>query len=329
MNRELFSLDSPEVTIRKKIESIAANASPKDSADLEELLAIAKAGHEASKIQTLSPCVCALLFMSTNEHNRDLDSKWVAELVRRMTTGLWKFNCASIGFYKDGTLADGQNRLAAAAMAGYSLKVTIVCGMARDAIDTVDNPKVRRASDAAKMDGILNARLKEIIIKVSATYRVAAGNRQAALKSPQEIKQEMERQDAILDTAIRIAEKSMEGQVKPILKLDKISTMAYLFLLWQWPESELLEKLRRLQSGASPDGTEDVLVQAGKVIEDAQDASERKEHLSVAKQLGVAAFALREFSFGRVYKLSIFKKNATAGPIEVQYPASAKQDAAD
>jgi hypothetical protein len=71
----------------------------------------------------------AQLFINHNGHNRDWSPLWSQELARRMTEGLWRPNNASVGFYVDGILADGQNRSAAGALAGFTLITPIVFGV--------------------------------------------------------------------------------------------------------------------------------------------------------------------------------------------------------
>jgi hypothetical protein len=143
----------PIAVLRDKLTPMTSSATEADKTLAKEIVDLAKSANTVTIRQfSVSPATCALLFLERNKHNRDLSVPHVEELARRMTAGIWKNINATIGFYSDGEIGDGQHRLGAAALAGFTLiDYPFVFGMKHDAIDTVDSPKVRDGASHAKL----------------------------------------------------------------------------------------------------------------------------------------------------------------------------------
>jgi hypothetical protein len=94
----------------------------------------------------------------------------------------WRYNNASIGFYVDGWLEDGQHRLSAAALAGYTLETTVTFGIETNAIITVDDGAGRHASDVAKLDNIKGGKTKQAIVSTAARYLLKTSAPNAKLR---------------------------------------------------------------------------------------------------------------------------------------------------
>ena len=87
-----------------------------------------------------------------------------AQLARAMINGEWKFNNTSIGFFKDGHLADGQHRLSACIDAEYTFKTLVVPSLGNDAMLTVDQQtKARTISVILDMEGVDEPEVKSYI----------------------------------------------------------------------------------------------------------------------------------------------------------------------
>jgi hypothetical protein len=281
--------------VRNQIIAVCTKASADDKKRISEIIAQAKRGEFMATVAVITPPMAAILFLEYNPHNRDWrpdGPRSCREYSRRMTAGQWKKNNATVGFYCDGQIEDGQHRLSAAALAGYTLEVTIVFGIQRDAIVTVDDGLARHGSDHAKLNGILNASVKQTIIKTAAAYLVKAGDKDAALKSEAEIFEAIKMRDALLDEAIEIGKASGQNIVEPVLKDAAAATLTYLMLTNAWPAQRIREKLALFQTGVDNDGEKTPFFVAAEVIKTARKKSEAKDRLSGVKELGVAVYAM-------------------------------------
>ena len=74
-----------------------------------------------------------------------------------MGDGHWQFNGEAVKFAGDGSLLDGQHRLAAIIEADVVLPLLVVRGLASSAQETVDGGAKRKFSDVLKLRGEPNA----------------------------------------------------------------------------------------------------------------------------------------------------------------------------
>jgi hypothetical protein len=279
--------------LRARIAEVADKASQDDRKALTELIGEATQGKYSTKIVTLTAAMSAQLFVNHNGHNRDWSPLWSEELARRMTEGLWCPNNASVGFYIDGVLADGQNRSAASALAGFTLVTPVVFGIKREAITTIDNSKMRHASDAAKLDGITNAKRKEVLVKTVAAYLAKVGDKSALLRSETEIAKAIEANNVMLEDAIEIGASSAINIATPQLKEMQACSSAYLMLKGGWPTQRIREKLALFQTGVSEEGESSPFFQAQSVLNTAREAKKRKDRLTPLRELGIIMLAMQ------------------------------------
>ena len=141
--------------------------------------------------------------------------------------------------------------------------------MDRDAITTVDAGRRRDAASALKMDGVQEAKLKQQIIKATASYLLKRGDEQAALRSEVEIADAVHAHQGVLDLAINIAEASAQNLVNPVLRKPVAGAAAYLMLTATppWPEQRVREKMALFQTGQSSAGESEPTFIAGQIIE--------------------------------------------------------------
>lgn len=276
--------------VRAKIIAAAEKATAEEKAQVADIVAQAKKGKFATAVYLIRPAVAAILFLEHNPHNRDWRAdgpRSCLEYARRMETGQWRRNNATIGFYVDGQLEDGQHRLSGAAVGGYTMEVAVIFGIERDAIVTVDDGLNRHAADAAKLDGIENAKAKQTIVKLHAAYLAKAGDKSAALRSEAETAASIKANNELLDEAIEIGNGSLKNVVDPVLKAASAQTLAYLMLRGAWPAQRVREKLALFQTGVSSDGEKTPYFVAAEVIKGARKKSEARDRLSTIKELGV------------------------------------------
>jgi hypothetical protein len=277
-------------TTRTRIVAVADGASDEQRKRVLELVEQAKKGEKGTIIWVLSPVECALLFLHHNGHNRDWKPETCIEFARRMQKDDWQFNNATLGFYPDGQLGDGQHRLSAAALAGYKLETGIIFGMTRASIVTVDDGKSRHGDDHAKLNGIADASIKGRMVSGRANYLVRSGDKSAKLRSAGDVCGEIQTHDGVLSKAQMIGHSSLQHVADPVLKAVAASTLAYIFLQAGWPESVIASRMAALQAGISHDSEKAPDFVAADIIKSSR--GKPALHLNVTKELGIAVGAL-------------------------------------
>lgn len=92
-------------------------------------------------------------WLGFNTHNRNVRQRVVLAYAADMSAGHWQWNGESIKFAADGTLLDGQHRLAAIAESGTTIPMLVVRGLENDAQETVDGGAKRKFGDVLKLRG--------------------------------------------------------------------------------------------------------------------------------------------------------------------------------
>lgn len=285
--------------VRGRLTEVAKEATDAEKQLVAGIQQKAKKGERAAEMLTLTPAVCALLFLNENGHNRDFKPNIAEEYARRARSGAWLSNNASIGFYADGEVADGQHRLAMSALSGFVLKdYLVVYGMQRGAIGTVDCGFARDGASHAKLDGIQEASVKQSIVKAHAAYMDRVNGHNFKLRSPAEVRDAIERNDSTLDVCIRLGEESTRNRLKPVFDKKEAAQLAYLLIAGKWPEDRVREKLALFQAGQSQDGENSPYFVAGTLINLSKDDAKKRDRLTGVKQLGVAIYAMVETEKG-------------------------------
>lgn len=87
-----------------------------------------------------------------NIQNRSIRVKFVNDLIEKIQNGKWQpITLDAIGFYEDGTLANGQHRLTAISKAGVPVYAKVEFNIPKDAAITIDAGKSRSAADNIKI----------------------------------------------------------------------------------------------------------------------------------------------------------------------------------
>lgn len=107
--------------------------------------------------------------LNKNLRNRNLREATVAQYARDMAAGNWPFNGESIKFAEDGTLLDGQHRLAAIVRSNVPVLMLVITGLPQSAQETVDVGRKRTASDTLLLRGetkspVLGAILRRAVL---------------------------------------------------------------------------------------------------------------------------------------------------------------------
>jgi hypothetical protein len=287
-----------DIVVRTSIAAVAAAATPEDRARVAAVIdAAIKSSPDQPfySIELFSPAACAVFFLEHNPHNRDFRAGYALELERAIRAGQWQFNNATIGFYQNGDVSDGQHRLASKALAGDAFRALVVAGMERGAIVTTDTNARRSAGDAGQLEGIPDAKTKQRMVKATTGYLIKSGKKDAALKNDTEVLARMRADDDKLTEAILIGRAATDRTkiVTPVLDHDQCENLAYLLLASGWPNQEVRNHLASFQTGMSKDGESTPFFVAAQWIADARKTRKRGEQLSRAKELGVVVLALQ------------------------------------
>lgn len=94
----------------------------------------------------------AAKWLLKNTRNRTLRDQFVDELAKKIRAGQWQpCTCDEIGFFEDGTLANGQHRLSAIVKAGVPVYAEVKFNIPMEAAICIDAGKSRTASDNIKI----------------------------------------------------------------------------------------------------------------------------------------------------------------------------------
>jgi hypothetical protein len=225
---------------------------------------------------------------------------------------------------------DGQHRLAAAALSGFTWTIIIVFGVDSGSVDTIDGGRRRSGADHAFLDGIMEPSKKQAIVRSSANYFVRSGNTAAALRSEQEVKLVIEANDALLDQAMEIGAQSREHLPDPMLKESTASAIAYVLMKSEWPVQTIREKLAYFQqSRSSTLGENDPFFVAMSLLADGQKKAARGERMTITREMGITILAIVEAQKGTkaVHKRKFSEAVKRSVP-DPRYPIAAAHEAA-
>jgi hypothetical protein len=100
--------------------------------------------------------VLAQTWLNSNTRNRSLRPRRVAALAKDMTNGDFLLTGEAIKFAVDGTLLDGQHRLAAIVESGVTVTLAVIRGLEPITQDVMDTGAARSAGDQLKLAGHSN-----------------------------------------------------------------------------------------------------------------------------------------------------------------------------
>lgn len=95
----------------------------------------------------------AAKWLERNTHNRNVRPQTLERYKHDMLNRQWHLDGSPIRFSKDGTLLDGQHRLAAIAETGISQQMLVVVGLVAESQVVMDTGRARTAADALSMEG--------------------------------------------------------------------------------------------------------------------------------------------------------------------------------
>ena len=108
-----------------------------------------------AQIEQITPALAAKMLL-TNDHNRPLSRVTVRLYSEAMQRGEWDAH-SQIVIAEDGTLLDGQHRLAAVVDSGVTISCVVLRGAPRGAQETIDTGKKRSFANVLTLRGESNA----------------------------------------------------------------------------------------------------------------------------------------------------------------------------
>lgn len=279
----------------EKIEAIARTATAEEIAEVEKLVARAKSVQEEEFDKAkLTPAMAALLFVDHNRWNRQWMPNKVLELARRMKSGAWRRNGQGMGLYKTGLLSDAQHRLAAAALAGYTLVIPITLGIDPEAVDTIDDGTIRQGYVHAAMSQLKDTKQKQAILKVAAAYfaKLPEPVEFDTLGSAAEYNHAIKKHDDMLSKAIDIALAAERGCAATTIKKSEVARTAFIMLYGGRSVESVTRYLHRLQEGTALETEGGEMSPVFKACEILGATKARGRNMPATKQVGIILKAM-------------------------------------
>jgi hypothetical protein len=89
-----------------------------------------------------------------NENNRPINQHRVSLMRQQIAEGKWKITHQGIAFYADGSLADGQHRLAAIASGDTPVEMMVTWGLSQELIHAIDSGRPRSITNVLNFMGM-------------------------------------------------------------------------------------------------------------------------------------------------------------------------------
>lgn len=112
----------------------------------------------------------AKMWLAANTRNRPESARFIDDYAARMAAGTWTLNGEAVKIAEDGTLLDGQTRLAACVKAGVPFTTVVVTGLPNEAQDTMDQGRKRSAGNVFSMHGEVNANVLAAVARRAAQW---------------------------------------------------------------------------------------------------------------------------------------------------------------
>jgi hypothetical protein len=118
-----------------------------------------------AEVEEITPTIAATM-LAANTKNRNLRGRLVEVYAKDMAKGAWQFTGESIKFAEDGSLLDGQHRLAAVVQSGCTVRLLVVRGLPAETQEVMDTGTKRTPSDALRLRGENNAVIMSSVAKM-------------------------------------------------------------------------------------------------------------------------------------------------------------------
>jgi hypothetical protein len=276
-------------------------ANDEDRAQVADLVERAKNGKRASMIFKIRPGAAAILFFDHNRQNREWRPLVSEDYREQIERDEFEFNNQGIGFLVNGNLGDGQHRLVGIALAGKTVEINVVFGLAEGSIITIDINHRRQAADFLSIGGqIADAKRKQSMVKQAYSLMRALAKDDEEKARPyilrvgnRDIAKAIVDHDQLLNDAISIGDQSVEGRSSPTFNKSEAATLAFcLMLQGNWSKVKIAADLDEFQTGQDREGGNSPMFTTASLLQ----RTGRGDKLSTIKRLAAAchAFVLHE-----------------------------------
>src|SRR5262249_16512328 len=251
------------------------------------------------------------------------------EYAEQIGNNEWKFTHQGVGFLESGDLGDGQHRVAAVALSGQEIEMTVGFGLKFGSIIAIDTGKPRQASDFLGIGNqVADAKRKQAMVRQAfSTLRRLAKNEDEARPyvlppGNRAMVRAIKAHDLLLIEAMQIANESVRGRSKPTFKEHEAASFAFLLLLKGWPKARVISDLDNFQSGEDREGgSSPIFVAADQIQKDAQ----KREGATLAARFAAAikAFVLHEQGIKAVRVSEIRNAMKSKGEVDASFPGTA------
>lgn len=104
-----------------------------------------------TRMVLITPDIAGMWLKTSNTANRNISHRQVEKLAHDMKTGNWRTTHQGIAFYEDGTLADGQHRLAAIVRSGIAQTMLVITGLSSADAVGIDQNRPRSVVDTLRI----------------------------------------------------------------------------------------------------------------------------------------------------------------------------------
>lgn len=202
-------------------------------------------------IETITPEI-AKFYLQFNSNNRPLKKSVVETYANEMRAERWRLTHQGLAFDRDGTLLDGQHRLAAIVSSGAHVEMLVARGIETKTQIVMDDHAKRTAGDALSLCRKESITQRDIaIIRAAVTFGKGGNDRSKALS-----KQEL---DGVFDQfrpGLEFAKSHMENGGRGV---DSAPVRASVMLAWYYVDNiDRLKEFCSILSGKDlPDSDED------------------------------------------------------------------------
>lgn len=117
-----------------------------------------------------TPDIASKWLSECNTHNRPMKPRHVQAISDAIKSGRWIENGDTIGFDVTGKLIDGQHRLSAIALSGFTVDIIVVRGLPEKAFQTKDTGARRTSSDTLSVLGEKNTKSLSSAVRFVHSY---------------------------------------------------------------------------------------------------------------------------------------------------------------
>ena len=214
-----------------KFPSLVASATDSDKSAVAKM--VADGFFEPAA--TVTPVQAALILTGHNQHNREVKAAPVNMLAGVLMRGDWRPVHQGIAFYNDGNLMDGQHRLYACVLTDIDLNpVLLSSGYEKEDNDAIDAGTKRTAADAAALEGVQDARIKDSIVKTWMGYKHLSDFGTKATFTAHQVKIEMLANDPMLNVALDVSVEVLENCAVAMMGKAEIASRSFEMLKGGW-----------------------------------------------------------------------------------------------